>query len=337
MRIGDFETSEHVLVVAEIGNNHEGNYDVAVELVTRAAKAGADAVKFQTFRTEHFISRADRDRWAHFKRFELTAKQFGALADHARSRDLLFISTPLDLGSAEVLEPLVDAFKIASGDNTFWPLIDRVASTSKPLLISAGLTGLDQIAETVKFVADVRDRSHSSGDLALLHCVSSYPVPAEEAELGAIEALRERFPDCTIGYSDHTIGSVASPLAVALGARIIEKHFTLDKEFSDFRDHRLSADPDELSELVVRIREAEMLVGERVKRVQPSEERATVATRRSIAAVTDLDEGHRVKASDLTWLRPGGGLAPGFEHLLVDHPLRRSVRAGEPLGVEDVS
>ena len=337
MRIGDFETADRVLVIAEIGNNHEGRYDVAVDLVDRAADAGVDAVKFQTFRTEHLLSPADQERWARFKRFELTAEQFGALAEHARRRNLLFISTPLDLVSADVVEPLVDAFKIASGDNTFWPLIDRVASTSKPLLISTGLSGLDEIAETVAFVAEARHRSRSVGDLALLHCVSSYPVPSEDAELGAIEALRGRFPECTVGYSDHTIGIAAPPLAVALGARIIEKHFTLDKEFSDFRDHALSADPAEMSELVFRIREAETIVGERVKRVQSSEEGAALATRRSITAATDLNQGRRIEAGDLTWVRPGGGLAPGSERFLIGRRLRRNIRAGETLGTEDVS
>jgi sialic acid synthase SpsE len=324
-----------VLVVAEIGNNHEGDLGVASELVDLAAEAGADAVKFQTFRTEQFVSRDDPERFARLERFELSPDGFAALADRARSRGLIFISTPLDLESAGVLEPLVDAFKIASGDNSFWPLIERVASTSKPLIVSTGLSGVEEVARLVAFVAGARERHGLQGELAILHCVSSYPVAPAEAQLRAIEVLRERFADCTVGYSDHTEGIAAGPLAVALGARIVEKHFTLDRNFSDFRDHRLSVDPAGMRELVSRIRAAETLLGERAKRVQPSEAGSAAAVRRSIAAARDLARGEVIGPDDLTWLRPGGGLPPGEEQLVVGRRLARDVRAGEQLGETD--
>jgi sialic acid synthase SpsE len=337
MRIGDFETTERVLVIAEIGNNHEGDFGVASELVDRAAEVGVDAVKFQTYRTEHYVSVADPDRFARLQRFELTPDQFSDLATRAHERGLLFISTPFDLKSADALDGFVDAFKISSGDNTFWPLIDRITASARPMIVATGLSDLDQIAETVAFVNDARRRHGSEGELAILHCVSSYPVSPGEAGLRAIELLRERFADRTIGYSDHTEGIAAGPLAVALGAQIVEKHFTLDIGFSDFRDHQLSADPDEMRELVSRIREAETMLGARSKVVQPSEESALETMRRSIVATRDLTSGHQIGLDDLTWVRPGGGLPPGKEELLVGRALVRDVRSGERLSASDVA
>jgi N,N'-diacetyllegionaminate synthase len=199
------------------------------------------------------------------------------------------------------------------------------------MIVSTGLSELASVARTVQFVDRIRDTER----LAILHCVTSYPTAPAEAQLRAIEVLRERF-SCTVGYSDHTIGNDAAVLAVGLGARIIEKHFTLDKQFSDFRDHQLSADPQELASLVVRIREAELLLGSREKSVQPAEQAGTVALRRSIVAGADLAEGHILRSEDLTWIRPGGGLAPGSEHDIVGRRLRRPVPFGERIGAEDV-
>ena len=336
MRIGTFDIAARVLVVAEIGNNHEGDADVARELVESAAAAGADAVKLQTFRTEHYVSAADHARYERLKRFELPSAVLTDLAALARSRGLLFLSTPFDLESADVLEPLVDAYKVASGDNTFYPLLERLAGTAKPLVISAGLASLDEIARSVELVRDRRRARGAADDIAVLHCVSSYPTPPGEAALRAIEVLRERL-GCPVGYSDHTLGTEAAVLAVALGARIVEKHFTLDTAYSDFRDHRLSADPDEFRCLVRRVREAEELLGTPAKEVQPSERDAVLALRRSIVAAADLPAGHRVEPSDLTWVRPGGGLAPGEEHRLVGHTLRRDVHFGDRLSPADVT
>jgi N,N'-diacetyllegionaminate synthase len=331
MQLGPLDSDQQVVVVAEIGNNHEGDPAVARELVEHAASAGADAVKLQTFRTEHYVSAHDADRFARLKRFELPVGAWAELAELARARGMLFISTPFDLLSVDVLEPLVDAYKVASGDNLFFPLLQRIANTTAPMIVSTGLSELASVARTVQFVDRIRDTER----LAILHCVTSYPTAPAEAQLRAIEVLRERF-SCTVGYSDHTIGNDAAVLAVGLGARIIEKHFTLDKQFSDFRDHQLSADPQELASLVVRIREAELLLGSREKSVQPAEQAGTVALRRSIVAGADLAEGHILRSEDLTWIRPGGGLAPGSEHDIVGRRLRRPVPFGERIGAEDV-
>lgn len=335
MKIGDFDLARDVLLVAEIGNNHEGNFDIAKELVNEAARCGVDAVKFQTFGVEHYVSQSDAARFERLKSFELSFSQFEQLSQLAHSLGLLFISTPFDLASAAFLESVVDCYKIASGDNTFYPLIARVAQSGKPIIISTGLSDSQQVARTVGFVKQQRANANITGQLAILHCVSSYPVPPDQANLRSIQFLAESF-DCTIGYSDHTIGIEASLLAVALGARIIEKHFTLNKSFSDFCDHQLSADPPEMKELVQRIRLASSMLGERQKIVQLCEEAAVNTLRRSIVAGRDMPQGHHIVWSDLTWVRPAGGLAPGEEHTLIDKMLKRDVSFGEQLSPSDV-
>lgn len=335
MIIGNIDTSARVLVVAEIGNNHEGSVDRARDLVKEAAACGVDAVKFQTFRTDHFVSASDAARYRRLKSFELSEAQFEELAGLARSLGLLFISTPLDLGSAAFLVRIVDAFKIASGDNNFYPLIARVAETGKPLIVSTGLADLEQVARTVAFVRSQWAARGVRGEMAILHCISSYPVPPEQANVSAVKVLAERC-GCCVGYSDHTIGIEAAMLSVALGARVIEKHFTLDKHYSDFRDHQLSADPPEMRRLVEKVRLASTLLGTGVKAVQPCEAAGLQATRRSIVAGRDLPVGHRIVPEDLTWIRPGGGLEPGREGELVGRRLKRPVPFGEQIHPADV-
>lgn len=335
MRIGGCDTRDRVLIVAEIGNNHEGDVGVARRLVEAAAAAGADAVKFQTFDPAHYVARADAVRFARLERFRLSGAEFAELATLARSLGLAFVSTPFDLDSVAVLEPLVDAFKISSGDNTFFPLIRAVARTGAPVIASTGLADTPEVEQLVATIRETWAEQGVAGELALLHCVSSYPVEPAEANLRAIDALSATF-DCEVGYSDHTTGVDASLVAVALGARLIEKHFTLDKAYSDFRDHALSADPPELAELVRRVRAVEQMLGAPTLAVQPGEAGGLVAMRRSVVAAGDLARGHVLEPGDLTWVRPGGGLPPGAEQQLLGRRLVRDLVAGERLEASDV-
>ncbi len=335
MRIGEIDLNEGVLIVAEIGNNHEWNFATAKKLVREAAACGAGAVKFQTFRIEHYVSRSDEAVYQRLKRFELGTAQFEELANLSHSLGLLFISTPFDLGSAALLEPLVDAYKIASGDNNFYPLIERVCRTGKPIILSSGLSDLQVIKRSKAFIEEQWRKDGIRQDLAVLHCVSSYPVPPGQANLAAIGTLAREL-ECTVGYSDHTIGIRACVVAAALGARIIEKHFTLEKRYSDFRDHQLSADPVKMAGLVGQVAEVRVLLGTGEKIVQPCEAVTVAAIRRSIVAGRDLAKGHVLAGSDLTWIRPAGGLPPGEEHLLIGKVLNHSVRFGEQLLPSDV-
>ena len=328
MKIGPLDTAARTIVVAEIGNNHEGDCDLAEEMIHLAAEAGADAVKFQTIRAEHLVRPQDRARFEQLKKFELGDQEFGMLAEVAASCGVIFLSTPFCIGSAEFLNNLVPAFKIASGDNTFWPLIKAVAGFGKPIILSGGLASLEDLKRTKSFVERAWEEAGVESELAVLHCVSSYPTARGEANLGAIGTLRGELK-CEVGYSDHTLGIDAASLSVALGATIVEKHFTVDKHHSDFRDHRLAADPGEMKALVERIRETEELLGTGEKVPQESEKNVVDQIRRSIVAVSDLKAGHRLTIDDITWVRPAHGLPPGQENDILDRVLASDVAAGE--------
>jgi sialic acid synthase SpsE len=337
MRIGNLDTQTKVLIVAEIGNNHEGSYALAEELIGRAAEAGADAVKFQTFIPEFYVSRSNTARLERLRAFQLSFDAFEKLSNHARRSGVLFFSTPFDIESAIFLNTIQPVFKIASGDNTFLHLIDAVAGFCKPMIISTGLSDLPHIEQILNRIDGIWKQKNAKPGLGLLHCVTSYPVPPDQANLGAIATMKTSFPEAEVGYSDHTIGIEASVLAIAAGARIIEKHFTLDKAYSDFPDHKLSADPVDLEQLVQAIRRSEAMLGTGQKKRQPCEESISSAVRRSIAAARDLDKDAVLKPEDLTWVRPGDGFPPGQEHKILSKAVNRGIRKGELILPEDVS
>jgi len=335
MKIGNFDTDKQVFIVAEIGNNHEGSYSLAEEMIGLAAKAGADAVKFQTFVPEKLVSKDNEARLRQLNRFKLTYEQFEKLKKVADHENIMFLSTPFDIESAQFLNGLLPAYKIASGDNTFYPLIETIARTGKPIMLSSGMTALDDLQNTINHIYAIWGlKGIDGGNLALLHCVVNYPVAPENANLLFINKLI--CLGVTVGYSDHTIGTEAAVLSVALGARIIEKHFTIDSNYSDFHDHAISADPKEFTTLVEKVRSTLVFMGDGNKRVLKSEEGMVRNIRRSIVAAHDLMEGTILALSDLTWVRPGIGLKPGDEHFLIGKVLRRKVRFGEPLLITDV-
>jgi len=337
MKVGDLDLDTTVMVVAEIGNNHEGDLGVAREMIVRAAEAGADAVKFQTFIPELYVSSSDPVRLERLRGFRLAIQQFEELARQAADENVVFLSTPFDLESAVSLNRFQSVFKIASGDNTFGPLIDTVAGFGKPMIVSTGIADLPLIERLCERVRGVWLSNDVSPGLALLHCVAGYPVPPEQANLGAILTLKTRFPEATIGYSDHTLGIDAAIYAVAAGARIVEKHFTLDKERASFRDHRLAADPADFRRLVNAIRQIESMLGAGNKDIQPCEEAVRTAARRSIGAVTELKAGTILTKSHLTWLRPGLGMPPGEEGRVIGRTLVRSLKQGDLIALTDVT
>jgi N,N'-diacetyllegionaminate synthase len=335
------EGDNRVLVVAEIGNNHEGDPVVARELIRAAVDAGAHAVKLQVFEARRFVRRRDEKRFRQLSSYQLPRADVEALAELTHELGALFLATPFDLDSAAFLRPLVDGYKIASGDNDFWPLIELVAGADRPLVVSTGLLDLDGTEALARRVLAL-----GPAELTLLHCVAAYPAPPEELNLAAIPLLAERLP-CGVGYSDHALGIEAAVLAASLGARVIEKHFTLRHDFSDFHDHRLSANPEQLRELVERVAQPTeparqdpavgAMLGQPEKHVQAGEAGNALAARRSIAAAADLPRGHRLRLEDLAWLRPRDGLAPGQEGLLLGHTLRRDVPEGDSILAADVS
>lgn len=330
MKIGNFDTDKQVFIIAEIGNNHEGSYKLAEEMIGRAAQAGADAVKFQSIIPEKLVSPRDIDRIAQLHRFQLSQEQMEKLKGIADREGVLFLSTPFALESVPFLNHLVPAFKVASGDNNFYPLLAAIAGTGKPILLSAGMAGLEEIKEAVAFLHTTwNDYGIPLASLAVLHCVVSYPTPPAEANLLAIRTLHTL--GVTVGYSDHTLGIEAAVLACALGARIIEKHFTIDKSYSTYRDHQLSADPAELKEMVARIKAAQVLLGDGEKRVMDCERESLPRVRRTIVAGRHLKAGDTIARKDLNWVRLDHGLAPGCEESLIGRRLLAAIDEGDAI------
>ncbi|MBF0494499.1 MAG: N-acetylneuraminate synthase family protein [Candidatus Omnitrophica bacterium] len=327
MRIGPFDTDKKVLVIAEIGNNHEGSFALAEKMIGLAAKAGADAVKFQTIIPEKLVSVKNTDRIEQLNRFQLSFHDFERLSKAAEKEKIMFLSTPFDLESAAFLSGIVPAFKIASGDNNFFPLLELVAHTGRPIILSTGISDLEQVGLTKSFIENIWKNSGIEQEMALLHCVANYPTEMKNAVLGRIKVLKDTFKT-TVGYSDHTLGIEATVLSVCLGARIVEKHFTVDKQYSSFRDHSLSADPKDLAFLVERIKLAAETMGDPYT-IMKVEKGAGVNLRRSIVAGNDLDKGSVITMDVLSWVRPGGGLAPGEENGILGKILKRSVSKGE--------
>jgi len=335
MRIGNIDLDQRVLIVAEIGNNHEGDFARAVELIKAAAAAGADAIKFQTIVPDRLVAPSETARIAQLGRFALTPEQFAKLAEIANRAGVMFLSTPFDIGSVAMLDPLVPAFKIASGDNDWPGLLRAVARTGKPILLSTGLASLAEI-ESARSVIDAEwAKAGSAPGLVVLHCVSAYPTAPENANLGAMRALATL--GTVVGYSDHTLGVNAAVLSVALGGRLIEKHFTLDHDQSEFRDHKLSADPSELAELVVRVREAEAMLGRGDKRRLDQEAPVAAAARRSVHVARDLAAGATLNEADIVCLRPAGGIPAAEMDKVIGRRLARAVAAGARLSPGDLS
>jgi N-acetylneuraminate synthase len=331
---------EPVLIVAEAGVNHNGSAERALELVDAAAEAGADAVKFQTFDAASLASESAplsayqrsgteaESQVAMLRELELPAEAFERIAERSAERGMLFLSTPFDEAGAELLAELdVPAFKVGSGDLTNTPFLASLAARGRPILLSTGMAILEEIREAVEAV-----RGGGDPGLALLHCVSGYPTPPEQANLLAIDTLRREF-ELPVGYSDHTTGLEVSLAAVARGAVVIERHYTLDRGLPG-PDHSLSLEPGELAELVVGIRKVEAALGDGEKRPMPVEEENMAVVRRSLVAARDLGTGERVGREDIEIKRPGGGMAPSRLDQLVGAELTRPIHAGEQFSEE---
>ena len=332
MNIGSRNVKDQILVIAEIGANHEGNLDEAKRLIEAAAKCGADAVKFQTYRADKIVAVGETQRRAHFRRLELADEAFETLAQVALEHRVMFLSTPFDTESADLLDPLMPAFKVASGDLTATPLLAHIAGKGKPILLSTGMADMEEIIDAIDVIEGASPLG-ADAPLVLLHCVSSYPTPDASAHLNAIPYLRDR-TGRSVGYSDHTLGIEACLAAVALGARVVEKHFTFDKSRATMRDHQLSADPTDLARLVAGIRRVEAMLGESGKILREVEAQNRVSMRRSLAARTAVHKGEVITPAMLTVLRPGTGLAPSKMHEVVGRRAVRDLQPGELLTVD---
>lgn len=330
MLIDNINTEKDILVIAEIGNNHEGSLKQAIKLIKGVATTGAQAVKFQTFITEHFVSPENPQRYEQLKKFELSQDEFRELAHVAKNEGLIFLSTPFDIESALFLNDLVPAFKIGSAENTFYPLLTTVAKCGKPIILSTGCADIQIITQALKVIDQAKFENQKSAETAILHCITSYPTTYENCNLAAITQIKSYFPNCTVGYSDHTLGIDASLYAIALGAKIIEKHFTLDKDYSNFHDHKISATPNELSELISKARNVQVMLGDGIKTPRDCEIEIEQKIRRAICAKSDIEAGQIITEENLCWTRPiGDGLAPGSESKVLGKKTSRRIKKGE--------
>jgi len=332
---------EPLFVIAEIGLNHGGSLDRALALVDAAARAGASAVKLQTLRADDLVA-ADCPPPAHvqvpslrafFARFELDEAEHRTIVARARARGLAVMATPFSFAAVDLLERIgIDAFKIASGDVTYHGLIDACVRTGKPLVMSTGMSSLAEIDHAVwcAYRAGARD-------LALLHCVSAYPVPRGSENLRAIATLAETFR-VPAGLSDHAASASSTgvvPVAVALGACLYERHIMLESDGAARDeevaiDHAVSSTPDEFAALVRLAADTAAALGHGRKECLPAEAVNQQASRRALRAVRALRAGHVVTPDDLVVLRPAVGLAPAYERDLIGIPLARDIEAGAP-------
>ena len=284
-------------------------------------------------------ARIDEDqlRLKRLKSFQLSYKQFKELSKIAEKKGLIFFSTPLDIESAKFLNTIQPIFKISSGDNNFYPLINKVASFGKPMIVSTGAADIDLLQNVYNKITKIWSfRKKKKLNLSFLHCVSSYPAPNEQVNLASILYLKKMFPHVVVGYSDHSLGIDAAVLSVVAGARIVEKHFTLDKNYSDFRDHQLSADPKEMSMMVSEIRKTEKILGKEEKKIQNCEKAMKNEGRRSLAVKYNLPTGTKLSSSHLTWLRPGIGFLPGEEKKIIGKRLCKNLKMGQIIKKNDI-
>lgn len=345
VRIGSRKIApgEPVFVIAEAGVNHNGDVELACALVEAAADAGADAVKFQTFVADQVASRTApkaayqltttdpaESQQALLKRLELGCKDFEIVQARCIARGILFLSTPFDVPSVDLLDAMgVPAFKVPSGEVTNVPFLRHVARKGKPVLMSTGMCDLAEVEAAVVVL-----RQAGCAELALLHCVTSYPAPPHEVNLRAMGTLQHaiRVP---VGFSDHTNGCAIALAATALGACVIEKHLTVDRHLPG-PDHAASLEPAEFRALVRDVRSVEQSLGDGEKRPAPSETANRDIVRRSLAAAADVPVGTPLRAELLTALRPGTGLPPAAIDRLIGRRAARDLRAGELLGWSDV-
>jgi len=325
-----------VFIIAEAGVNHNGSLELALRLVETAHECGADAVKFQTFRTDqlatagaHKAAYQERttagteSQFDMLRRLELSVEAHHQILAHCRKIGIQFLSSPFDIPSVEFLATLnVSCIKVPSGEITNHHLLEVVARQGRPVILSTGMSTLGEVEEAVHVL-----QAAGAGELTLLHCVTEYPAPFAEVNLRAMLTLKTTF-GLPVGYSDHTPGVEIPIAAVALGAAVIEKHFTLDRTLPG-PDHAASLEPLELKNMVTSIRHVEAAMGNGIKTPARCELANLAVARKSVVVTKAVAAGHLLAAQDLAVKRPGTGIAPKFLPALVGRQLRKDVRQDE--------
>ena len=336
-----FNGQQGCIVIGEIGVNHNGSLDVAKQMIDVAVSAGADAVKFQTFSAEKLAtSTAEKAAYQKandgeagnqiemLRRLELSKSDLKACQQYCAKSGIIFLSTPFDEEAADLLEEIgIQGYKVSSGDLTNLPLLAHMAAKGKPMIISTGMANMSETEEAVTTI-----RENGNPPLAILHCVSNYPADPKEANLRAMDTLFAAF-NVPIGWSDHTLGDAVALAAIARGARILEKHYTLDVTMPG-PDHKASLEPAEFADLIRKLRDVEAALGDGIKRPQPSEFDTAKVARRSIVSACDIPAGTVISEDHLICKRPGTGLAPRMIPQIVGRKAKIDIVADHVIKME---
>lgn len=329
-------------IIAEVGVNHNGSLELAKMLIDKAKEAGADAVKFQTFSAENLVrtdakkavyqtkkTSADESQYEMLKKLELSFNDFIELKKYAKTKEIDFLSSPFDIESARFLKTLnLKIFKIPSGEVTNYPLLREIGSYGVKVFLSTGMCSLCDIEQAIDVLIEAGTKRD---EITVLHCNTEYPSPYEDVNLKAMITIREAFK-VSVGYSDHTLGIEVLIAAVALGATVIEKHFTLDKNLPG-PDHSASLEPEEFQALVKAVRNIEKALGDGIKRPSASETKNINIVRKSIVAKIDIKKGERFSEDNLTTLRPANGINPMRWKEIIGRPAKRDFKKGEPIEI----
>jgi N,N'-diacetyllegionaminate synthase len=336
-----------VVIIAEAGVNHNGDIRKAEQLIDKAADAGADYVKFQTFKADKLVSKeapkaiyqqkntadSDNTQYEMLKKLELSEEDHTRLMQYAKYRKIKFLSTAFDLDSIDFLDSLnIDVFKIPSGEITNYPYLVHVASKKKPVILSTGMATMQEIQEAVVVLTD---HGVPVKNITILHCNTEYPTPFEDVNLKAMLTIAERF-QVSCGYSDHTLGIEVPVAAVALGATVIEKHFTLDRNLPG-PDHKASLEPSELKAMVSAIRNIEKAMqGNGIKEPSASELKNIIVARKSIHIARDIARGEILTSADLLMQRPGDGISPMKMNEVLGKKAAVTLKQGSKLSWNDL-
>ena len=327
-------------IIAEAGVNHNGSFELAKQLVDKAVWAGADCIKFQTFNSKNLVSKnaqkaeyqkkttdSSESQLDMLKKLELSKEEFIELRDYCNQKGIMFLSTPFDLESIDFLASIgVKTWKVPSGEITNYPFLRAIGKRKESVIMSTGMCTLDEVRDAIGVL-----KTFGTSDITLLHCTTEYPAPYDSVNLNAMLTLQNEF-GFNVGYSDHTNGIEVPVAAVAMGASVIEKHFTLDKNMEG-PDHKASLEPDELKLMVQSIRNVELALGDGTKRPSDAEKKNIAIARKSIVAACDIKKGEMFTEENLTAKRPGNGISPMKWNYVIGKSAKRDFSEDELIEV----